>query len=51
MTPPQLRASLRQFTGHSAHDTAPLWEDLPRFQFLLGGDERRLFGPDSSGSA
>lgn len=44
----QLPASLRRFIDSSAYDTAALWADLARFQFLLGGDERPLLGTSDS---
>jgi hypothetical protein len=44
----QLPASLHRFTGNSAYNTATLRTDLARFQFLLGGGERPLFGSGDS---
>jgi hypothetical protein len=44
----QLPASLHRFTGNTAYGAAALRTDLARFQFLLGGDERPLFGSGDS---
>jgi hypothetical protein len=43
-----LSASLQRFVGNSAYGTAALQTDLARLQFLLGGDERPLFGGGDS---
>jgi hypothetical protein len=48
--PARLGASLEQFVGHPAYNTAELRQDLDRFVFLLGGDDgEALFGPDAAG--
>jgi hypothetical protein len=44
----QLPASLHRVTGNTAYGAAALRTDLARFQFLLGGDERPLFGSGDS---
>ena len=46
--PARLSASLGKFVGHPAYNVRELRQDLDRFVFLLGGDDREsLFGPDT----
>jgi hypothetical protein len=43
--PDRLAASLLAFVGHPAYGTEQLRQDLDRFAFLLGGNDREpLFG-------